>query len=219
MITIDDVAVEFWEDELLFTSFTADLAINGRTKQITINRPLILSPFTHIRLTSFGYAPVYLVMVDTMSAPLEEGATILNIFPPGTRDLLRLQNFPHRIYLRFYPDWQDIDGISSSRSMRLDNPRFDVEVYRGKIPVARKILQFGENLPIEAFNFSIIGVVPTVELTIVRDLGLPFILLGFVIMIIGIVLRLPGRRAEILAIEDEDGRWQIWGKNIEVPNP
>lgn len=210
-----DITTEFWEDELLFTRFTADVTVEGSRRTIAINDPAYLSPFTYVRLTSFGYSPVYMVIAEGTDSPLEEGAAPLNIFPPGTRDLLRLQNYPHRIYLELYPDYEETEAGPSSRSMRLDNPRVTVEVYRGKVFVARRTLRFGEALPVEGFTFSVLGVVPNADITVVHDAGLPFILIGFLVAIAGLLLRLPGQRQEVLALEQPDGSWRLLGKNIE----
>jgi hypothetical protein len=216
-LQIADIDAQFWEDRLLFTSFTAEAMIDGRKKQLAINSPALITPLTTVRLTSFGYAPVYLLMVEGVPRPLEEGAIKLNLFPPGQRDLFRPRHFPHRIYMQLYPDYIEGRSGPESRSMELKNPRFAVKVYRGKVFVAEALLAPGQPLTVEEFTFSLVQVIPTVELTVVRDPGLPLIVVAFLIAMVGLALRLPGRRQEVLARERDDGSWDLSGWNIEVP--
>jgi cytochrome c biogenesis protein ResB len=101
--------------------------------------------------------------------------------------------------------------------MELKNPRFAVKVYRGKVFVAEALLAPGQPLTVEEFTFSLVQVIPTVELTVVRDPGLPLIVVAFLIAMVGLALRLPGRRQEVLASERDDGAWALSGWNIEAP--
>jgi hypothetical protein len=216
-LQIADIDARFWEDRLLFTSFTADVTIDNRKKHLAINSPALITPLTTVRLTSFGYAPVYLLMVEGVPRPLEEGAIKLNLFPPGQRDYFRPRHFPHRIYLQLYPDYIEDRSGPTSRSMELNNPRFAVQVYRGKVFITEALLAPGQPLTVEEFTFSLVQVIPTVELTVVRDPGLPLIILAFLIAIVGLLLRLPGRRQEVLARERDQGGWDLSGWNIEAP--
>jgi hypothetical protein len=213
-LTVADISARFWEDRLLFTSLTAEVLINGRRRELAINSPAMLSPATSVRVTSFGYAPVYMLVVEGVPRPLEEGALKLNLFPPGQRDSFSPHHFPHRIYLRLYPDYITSRSGPASRSMELRNPRFDVEVYRGKVFVARRLLALGQAMTVEELTFSFVQVVPTVELTVVRDPGLPLVALAFLMALGGLGLGLPGRRREVLALEQADGRWTVMGWNI-----
>lgn len=213
-VTLTDIRTEFWENRLLFTRFTVDIDINGKTHHAAINDPIYLSPFLTVRLTSFGYAPQYMVLLDGMPVPLEEGAARMNIFPPGQRDYLVTQHFPHRIYLTLYPDYVETASGPISISMKLKNPRFVIEVYRGKVFLIKKTIGPGEAIPIEEFIFSVVQILPTAEFTVVRDLGIPFIFLSFILSLSGLLMRLPGRRSELMAVPSESGDWQLLGKNI-----
>jgi hypothetical protein len=216
-LQITDIDAQFWEDRLLFTSFTAEVLIDGRKKHLAINSPALISPLTTIRLTSFGYAPVYLLMVEGVPRPLEEGAVKLNLFPPGQRDYFSPRHFPHRIYVQLFPDYIEGRAGPESRSMELRNPRFAVQVYRGKVFVAEALLAMGQPLTVEELTFSLVQVIPTVELTVVRDPGLPLIISAFLLAMAGLALRLPGRRREVLARQRDDGGWDLSGWNIEAP--
>jgi hypothetical protein len=214
-ILAKEIRAEFWEDELLFTRFTSSIQLGRRTVGVAINDPAYLGPFTSVRLSSFGYAVRYLVAVEGVPAPVEEGAVKLNIFPPGTTDSFQPQNFPHRFYLAFYPDFQRDDKGDSSRSMNLKNPRLRVDYYRGKIFLGRKVVAFGDALPVEEFTIAFLGVVPTAEYTVVRDVGVPVLWLAFLVALAGLLLRVRGKRGELLASPQPDGSWRVTGRNIE----
>jgi hypothetical protein len=210
-----EIRAEFWGDELLFTRFTSSVQLGRRTVAVAINDPAYLGPFTTVRLSSFGYAVHYLVAVEGMGAPVEEGAVKLNIFPPGQADSFQPQNFPHRFTLTFYPDFvQDGEG-RSSRSMNLKNPRLRVDFYRGKIFLGSRIAAFGDAIPVEEFTIAFLGVIPTAEYTVVRDAGIPVLWLAFLAGLAGLILRVPGKRGERLALPHADGTWTVYGKNFE----
>ena len=111
-------------DRLLFTSFTARVGVNGAERRLAINDPAFLSPFTCLRLTSFGYAPVYMLVMEGVDRPLEEGAVKLNVFPPGTRDSFKTRHFPHVFHVTLWPDFvHTADGLGAPRAA----PRFDAQ--------------------------------------------------------------------------------------------
>jgi len=184
----------FWGNELLFTRFTSNLSLDGRERVIAINAPAFLSPFTTIRLTSFGYGIGYMVTVEGERAPVEERAVKLNIFPPGQTDAFRLDSFPHKFYVSLYPDYADDNGSPSSRSMRLDNPKLEMEFYRGKVFLGRTLLSPGERVKIEQFFIALTGVIPTAEYAVVYDPGFPVLIAGFLLGLVGLIMRVVGRK-------------------------
>src|SRR3989304_541839 len=113
----------------------------------------------------------------------------MRIFPPGEEDDFRSQHFPHRIYVKFYPDWMETKEGPISRSMNLHNPRLVVDVYRGKIYLGEKTLAFHEIFLFEGITLSFTNVIPMAEFTVIRDLGFPLILLAFVMTLVGLTLR------------------------------
>jgi len=211
-LDVRDIKRDFWRNELLFTKLVAEISINQKDALVAINKPVFLSPGTSLRLSSFGYAPSYRIVAG--GVPLEEGAAKMRIFPPGEEDYFRSQHFPHRIYVKFYPDWMETKEGPISRSMNLHNPRLVVDVYRGKIYLGEKTLAFDELFLFEGITLSFTNVIPMAEFTVIRDLGFPLILLAFVMTLVGLTLRLPGKRGELLVEQMPNGRWMIKGKNI-----
>lgn len=206
-----DIRAVFWRDELLFTHLDADISIDGSVSRTAINAPIFLSPATSIRVSSFGYALAYMLVAG--GAPLEESAVKLQIFPPGQRDFFTSQHFPHKFYVQFYPDWAEENGQNISRSMNLNHPRVVVSIYRQKVFLGEKILQFGESMDFEGVSLAFLQAIPMAEFTVTRDLGLPWILVSFVLILAGLVIRLPGKRGEMLARKGGDG-WILQGKNV-----
>lgn len=208
-----DVRAIFWRDELLFTHLEADISVDGRVSRATINSPVFLSPATSIRVSSFGYALAYMLVAG--GEPLEEAAVKLQIFPPGQRDFFTSRHFPHKFYVQFFPDWMEEDGQNISRSMNLNNPRVVVSIYRQKVFLGESILQFGEPATFEGISLAFLQAIPMAEFTMTRDLGLPWTVVSFLLILAGLMIRLPGKRGEMLARRDSTGEgWILQGKNI-----
>lgn len=211
----EDVVVEFWGSELLFTRYKSKVNIDGKVGTTAINSPIFLSLFSAIRLSSFGYGLHYIVIEEGKNLPVEEGVVKLNIFPPGSEDNIRLENFPHRIYVKFYPDFEQKDGRFSSKSMNLLNPRVVADVYRGKVYLGRRVVKFGEPIKVEGITLSFLNALPTSEFTYVFDPGFIFLMLSFTIGIYGLFLKLKGKRKELMVIE-ENGKKMVILKNWDL---
>lgn len=188
------ITPEFWRDQLLFTKLEAELDFGGRRKTTRINRPLWVAPASFLRLSGFGFAPRYEI-VDRQGRVLESAFAKLNVFPSGQRDFLIPERFPYRVYLEVYPDADLTPAGIVNRTQNLAKPLLLASVYRGHLAIASAPLRLGESLELEGVAVRFPEVAIWGELTLVRDLGVPVILGGFAVALIGLVMKLMGRRA------------------------
>jgi hypothetical protein len=192
---LDEIRPEFWRDQLLFTTLEADLELAGRKKLTRINRPLWLGWGTFLRLSGFGYAPRYAIE-DAQGRLLDSAFVKLNVFPPGQRDYFSPPDYPHRIYVRVYPDFERVDGEPRTRSLNLANPAVGVQVLRGRFDRGKAVLLSGERLRFEGLALRFPEIRYWGEFTILFDPGAPVLFLGYLLGLAGLALKLPGGRAE-----------------------
>ena len=191
-----EIRPEFWRDQFLFTTLEADLELPGGGRRTTrINRPLWLGWTTFLRLSGFGYAPRY-SLEDPEGRPLDSAFVKLNVFPPGQRDYFSPPDYPHRIYVRVYPDLAWEDGEPTTRSLNLVAPAVEAQVFRGRLARGRAVLRRGDRYRFEGLTLSFPEIRYWGELTIVWDPGAPVLFLGYLLGLAGLALKLPGGRAE-----------------------
>lgn len=213
-LRIEKINYKFWEDKLLFTNLEAKGKIENKNFKIKINKPYLLNFSNFLRITSFGYAPFYMIIVKEYQKPLEEGVAKIPLFPPGTKQLFKTKHFPHKFYISLYPDFYEKDGTLGSKSMELKNPKLFIQVYRGKVFLKEKILSLNEPLEVEEFTIVFFGIFPILELTIVQDKGAMLIFFSFVSGLIGLILRISGKRGEILVVKEGEN-FKVYGKNVK----
>ena len=192
-----EIEPAFWKDILLFTQLKARLAFPGGNERITrINRPLMAGWDTFMRLSGFGYAPAY-TLYGPDGRPVDAAVARLNLFPPGQRDTLTLAGLPHRVYLIVIPDAAVTSGGPVMRGLDLADPRIAVRIYRGRLDLGSALLKPGEAITFEGYTLRFDEIRYWGEFTTVRDPGALVILAGFAIGLIGLSLKLRGRRGEV----------------------
>ncbi len=196
--TVDKIEPAFFGDQLLFTKLAARIHFDDGTATTTqINKPLWLGPATFMRLSGFGYAP-RCVLRDAQGRQLDAAVVKMNVFPPGQHDYFRFDGAPHRIELEVLPDLVTEGGKPRTKSLNLVSPGVQVRVSRGKLVVAEKLLHLGERLSFEGLELSIEDIPYWGEFAMVVDPGAPVVFLGFLLAILGLLLKLRGARADVL---------------------
>jgi hypothetical protein len=209
---------EFWRDELLFTTLEAELELpDGDRSTTRINWPLIFGTSTFLRLSGFGYAPRYEI-VDRFGHVLDSAFVKLNVFPPGQRDYFSLPNYPHRIYLELFPDLGVENGTPFTRSLNLVDPGIALRVFRGRVDLGQAVLRPGDGFDFEGLTLRFPEIRYWGEFSIVRDPGIPVLFLGYFLGLIGLALKLRGRRREIEWRSDETDSCFLVGWGGEKPS-
>ncbi len=192
------ITPEFWRDQLLFTQLEANLGwADGGIATTRINRPVMVGPASFLRLSGFGYAPRYEIL-DRHGSSLDSAFVKMNLFPPGSRDWFRAEGYPHRFYMSIIPDPELQDGRWRSRSLNLIDPLIDLDVYRGHLSLGAASLRTGEGFEFEGLTIRIAEIRYWGEFTLVRDPGVLPLFAGFALGLIGLLLRLPGKRSEVV---------------------
>jgi hypothetical protein len=194
---VERIHPEFWADQLLFTKLEAEIEQAGGKRSLTrINRPLWVGPATFLRLSGFGYAPLYEI-VDRQGAVLDGAFVKMDVFPPGQRDYFVLPDYPHRIYVEVLPDVTVEDGVAVTRSLNLVNPGIQLQVLRGRVNLGGALLRDGEGFEIEGMTLRFPEIRYWGEFSIIRDPGAPVLFLGYLVGMAGLLLKVRGGRAEV----------------------
>ncbi|MHB8845685.1 MAG: hypothetical protein ACYC7L_13180 [Nitrospirota bacterium] len=181
----------------------ADIFYAGRTTgrvlegRLSSRWPLI-SDWTTIVITDFGYMPKY-VLSDLKERPLETNKVYLKLYPPGAEEYFRTQFLGYLFYLRCYPDHFDDQGTPGSLSALPKNPVFNLRIVRNKDIVYNGLVKPAEKVRFDNAVIALPEVKMWVEMSFVRDPGLPVIAAGLILLLAGVIVLYGrgGHRAEI----------------------
>lgn len=187
---VERLEPRFWADQLLFTELAADLRFpHGELVRTRINRPLWLGGATFVRLSGFGWAPRF-ELADARGLRIDSAVVKLNVFPPGVRDFFVPPRFPHRVHVQVFPDYAPAATGPTTRTMNLVNPALAVEVRRGRVELGGATLRLGEAFHFEGLSLSFPEILPWGEFSIVWDPGAPVLFTGYLLGLLGLVLKL-----------------------------
>lgn len=196
--THERITPRFHEGQLLFTHLDSVVRLEGQAPvEAEINKPVWLSPATSLRLTGFGYAPRYELRVS--GGPVVGSSFLkLRVFPPGVEDVFRPEGYPHRVSLQVLPDLVEEGGVPSTRSLNLVRPGFLVRVMRARVDLGQRLLRGGDDpFLFEGLELRFPEVQYWGEFVVLRDPGAPILLAGFLMALVGLGLKLRGRRQEV----------------------
>ncbi len=211
-----NIIPEYWRDELLFTNLEAHLILPGERRATTrINRPLWWNWSTFVRLSGFGYAPRY-ELTDHTGRILDSAFVKLNVFPPGQRDFFKVAGYPHRFYVEVLPDYGLTEGEAITRSLNLVNPAVVLHVLRGKVDLGGATLLKEDSFELEGLRVRFPEIRYWGQFSMVRDPGAPIVFSGFLLGLMGLLLKLSGKRTELTwqSADDGNGAFRGWGRTV-----
>jgi hypothetical protein len=81
----------------------------------------------------------------------------------------------------------------------------DLQVMRGRVDLGRALLRQGQGYEFEGMTLHFPEIRYWGEFSVVRDPGAPILFLGYLVGLIGLLLRLGGKRAEMAWVPGKDG--------------
>lgn len=165
------------------------------TTTISPLKPLF-SDWTMVRISGVGYSVAYAIN-DQTKREIDRTYIPLKLFPPGSEDFFSPKDLGYYWHLRYYPDYVDENGKASSRSLEPKNPMFGVRVVRNKDIIFNGLLSLSNTLQIERVLFNIKDVRPCVEITFIRDPGIPVLLSGLFLTLAGLLAQILYRRKHV----------------------
>lgn len=207
-ITILKIHTEGTPDMKGMKEVKADILYAGRTTGGVLNGKLssswpLISDWTMVRITDFGYAPRY-VIYDQKEQELESMFVYMSLFPAGKEDHFETWLLGYLFYLKCYPDYVEEGGKPATASLYPRNPMFHLRIVRNKDIVYNGLLKPSEKVRFDNLIIAAPEVKMWVEMSFVRDLGLPVAALGLALMASGALLML--RRKERNEIHGDSRR-------------
>lgn len=212
-LSVDEIEADFWDDKQLFTRLIAKVRYPADTLDnktvIAINDPLVFGD-THVRLAGMGYT-ISFEVGDKEGYLVDKGVVKLRVFSPGSEDSFSISGLPHKIYVKAYPDYYWKDGKLFTKTFYPKNPAYYVKIVRGKMIVHEGPLLANQEVNFDDFILRLPKVGYWGQVQVVRDGGVRYIFIGFVIMIIGLIRRFVMYRRDVMLITNPDGKISIFG--------
>jgi hypothetical protein len=155
--------------------FTRRGGTGGREQLLSSLIPHMIGRFFY-QISDVGYAP-HFQLFDGDRRLIEEAYVVMNLYPPGSEDLFRVNEVPHTFSLRYYPDASLISG-KDARAAGKTGPLYKLRIGRNLGLIVNDYASPYEYLPVDALTLSLQDVKPWVEVRIVSDAGLFLIVPG-----------------------------------------
>jgi cytochrome c biogenesis protein ResB len=159
-------------------------------ESVEINRPFDYEGYRFL-LEDGGYSPR--VILKT-----KDGKTLYDSFvrlenETKIEDVFELRGTDLIIQSRFFPDFYKKDGLVGTRSPILKNPAFGIKVNRKRqgsgIIIWKGVLKVGEEAEFAGMTLEFHELRPYVVLLVVNDPTTPWLLGGWVLIVVGLVIR------------------------------
>jgi len=166
-------------------------------RNITLSsRVPLFTAWTFVGMTDFGYATRF-SMSDLAGNVVDSDYQYLKLFPPGAEDSFVPFTYGYTIYLRFYPDYIDKQGVPTSRSAEYSNPLFKVRIVRHKDIIYNDYMKIGERLKFDDSVFQLHDVVRWAEFSLVKDGGIFVAFAGLICLFASGIIYLLSRRRTV----------------------
>jgi cytochrome c biogenesis protein len=167
------------------------------------------------QLHEFGYSPH--IIIDKDGVPFFD--YFLNLRHPSEGDYFEIGE-GLRASIMFFPDFIKEGGKISSKSKRPDNPVTMVKIFRGDQEVFKGLFKPGDEYAFGEYRIKSPDYKNWVNLIVVRETGILFVIIGFVLGTTGLLVRFLSneRRTEVeLAAAPEGTRITISGFSRYYP--
>ncbi len=224
--TVEKIVPRFWNnDMLLFTGLYSELEPiipKADSNQIVrLNSSYMPDIFTYINITGIGISPRYLLS-DNKGDLIDTAFVNLVSFPPGSPDSFQLDSTPYTVYLKIYPDAKigSNDKIFN-RSNYLRRPVYETKIVKDEETVFTGLLTEEDVAEFDDIQLSFPEARLWGQYRIIKDQGLLFIFTGFIVAIVGLIIRyIPIKKEMTLFFQSDEKRTSvlIGGQSEYFPN-
>ena len=216
---VDNISADFWQGRMLFTRLEAEVTTKKGSKIVTLSHTADING-SAVNISGFGYAPVYQLKNDDGKI-VSQSRVILNIFAPGSKDFFFIEGYPHKFEVKFHPDYYEKDGAPASKSMDINNPAYELKIFRGSQIIFNGILKPNEWASFDDLAISFPNITRWGDFRVVKNPGNSLVWIGLILMIFSLIYRFLFYKKEVLLQEDKKGKLNLSGyfdyyKNLNV---
>lgn len=190
-----------------YTCNLLGIGTDGRQRRyvIKVNQPLMLGDYKFIFGKS-SFAPRLVLKKD--GKIVTDAIVNLLISTPGVADYFYVPGEGLRIKAELFPDYYKEDGEHKTRGRFPHNPVLFVEIEKDGRMKGRGFLQKGRAEGFENYSIEYTELRYWVQLIVSRDAGVPVIIAGFIIIVLGLSVRfiLNERHLWIIMKHTKDSR-------------
>lgn len=177
-----------------------------KREAMDVNEPIRRGPYS-ILVDDLGVSPLV-----EMSGPdgqvVDSAYVALNVFG-GEKDSFKLNDERYNFTVLFYPDYAIEDGLEISRSPELNNPVFHFLIQREGAAVYDGTVRVGQEVSFDTFTVRVMDIRYWVEFIVVREYGVIPLIAGFIMVAMGLVMRLVFYQKRLNVLVESRGAGSI----------
>jgi len=184
---------------------------------VRVNQPVERGALS-ILAQNIGVSPL-MVLKDAAGSEIAGSFFSLNVLR-GDEDSFSFPEVPYSFFVRFYPDFAEDKGEYISRSKALNNPVMHVIVKKGEQKVREGLLSIRQSMAFDGLSISFEDVRYWVEFYVVREYGSYTLSAGFLIGVVGLIMRLLFYQKSLrIFVEEQTGGARVYidGKSEYYP--
>lgn len=180
---------------------------DGRLKSyiVGVNKPLNLNDYSVI-FNKASFAPRFLLKKKDGEL-ITDAVVNLLISMPGVVDSFDIPEKGLNIKAELFPDYYKENGEHKTRGRFPMNPVLFVEITKAGKMIGRGFIAKGQRVEFDGYSLEFTELRHWLELIISKDVGVPVIIIGFVAIILGLLVRflLNDRHLWIIMKETDNG--------------
>ena len=207
-LTIDEFEVALREDDTV-DQYTASITMRdtktgeSRSGQTSVNHPTTLFGMRCYQ-NSTGWAA-------TVQVWKEEELIQEEVLCAGETLQIKDKDSLALVFAAFYPDYVEEEGGPRSASSKLNNPAYLYRLYYQNEVLGMNVLMAKEAITIDQYTIIFTNPQNYTLIQIKRDPFTWLAAVGAAIVVIGLLLAFYCRTAQVMALQQPDGRWAVSG--------
>lgn len=170
---------------------------------VRVNEP-IKKGAVSILASDVGYSPLMLLR-DRDGREIQSDYFSLKV-DNGREDSLSFQRLPYKVFVRFYPDYAEVQGKAVTRSRDLRNPAMRMRIEKSGKVLFDGIRRQGQPAEFDSYSLTFGDVRYWVDFFVVREYGSSLLFIGFFCGIAGLIMRLVFFQKVLRVKVDVDSR-------------
>lgn len=184
-----------------------------KREEVGVNRPLkwMGYQFAPVR---YGFSPRFAVRKG--ETVLLDSYINLVVMTPEKTDVFEIPGEGMKVEVQFFPDFYMEGKIPKTRSREPKNPVFFAEIKKGKEVIGRGFLHLNQEVSFAGYSIAFNDLKMWVMFSVSRDYGVPVVTFGFLLIIIGLIIKFVWHEKSVWLIF-KDGTVEFGGSSRYFP--